>query len=504
MNSSITYINTMAPRFVPPTMENIYSSGISTMAQNKSLQQENDELRKQLLDAQELLVKRNIQLATLEGHLQSLAQDEDVVERLSQHESLYSSSSSASGDADAHGAPRRSQDSNDAPPQGVTPLLSQVSCITSDTCQTPALGLLEEERRRESQKSNARHDDGQHDNGANRSRLLNDSTHSHEEEAKSVLPASSDSTTTCTLTVDTDLTSTKSAKKNIAIVSPTSNTSSPSRAFHDDESEKKERLQPSFITSSQVYPSESSSKKSKIQPSRSKLPREAELERNIAKNAEISKPSSMASTDVYTIHDDILFSPDDSNQDNNDVIQVTNHTLVDGDNDTGKYTGQLSRQSKMPHGTGRMEYDAIRSYSGEWNHGRWNGQGSMICKVYEYTGMFHEDRKHGYGKLRNRVSGDVYQGEFQKDEKHGKGTWSFGDGQVYHGYFAHNKFEGQGQFEYKDGSMYFGQWKASKRDGHGIWISGEGKTIHKGLFLQDEPVRGYNERVLYKSTIAEI
>jgi hypothetical protein len=183
---------------------------------------------------------------------------------------------------------------------------------------------------------------------------------------------------------------------------------------------------------------------------------------------------------------------------------VTNYTLVDGDNDTGKYTGQLSRQSKMPHGIGRMEYEAFRSYSGEWNHGRWHGQGSMVSKVYEYTGMFHEDRKHGYGKLRNRISGDVYKGEFQKDEKHGKGTLSFGDGQVYHGYFAHNKFEGQGKFEYKDGSMYFGQWKASKRDGHGIWISGEGNTIHKGLFLQDEPVRGYNEQVLYKATIAEI
>lgn len=440
---------------------------ISSVEQTLLLEQENEQLRRQLMDAQDLLVRRNAQLAILEGELQTLAMNENVIVP-----QQYSSQVTIVTNEAVVGDVRRPH----SPPDSLS------------SSHTPALGILDQQRRQSSvQKSTptttttattttSNYAKGTPNNS--NSTTIPDVSQDGITTQQSSTSIAHDSTMQAsdvvslgatTLTIDTDLSSTASP---VAVVTPTNNKTHSSN--HDDSA----LLTPSTsMASSTIYTEGTPLSRKKIQSSfhSSKLPREAELD----------------------------------NTEKENVMQVTNYTLVDGDDDEGRYTGSLSRLSRMPHGQGIMVYDQYRSYSGQWENGRWSGKGRMISRIFHYSGEFHKDQKHGYGILENKKTRVVYKGEFMHDKKHGKGSLVFPSGDAYYGYFRDNKFHGQGKLEFSDGSMYFGQWKDGKKSGQGILIGKDGSTIHQGMFLNDEAIHPkqylrHEHSLDYKPSLAEI
>lgn len=93
-------------------------------------------------------------------------------------------------------------------------------------------------------------------------------------------------------------------------------------------------------------------------------------------------------------------------------------------------------------------------------------------------------------------NGDVYKGSFKNKKYDGFGVYTWADGEVYSGMWKDDKqFKGKctgdcenglGVLEYANGEKYAGYFKNGKRDGAGELDDVNGKTIHYGLWKNDE------------------
>jgi hypothetical protein len=65
-------------------------------------------------------------------------------------------------------------------------------------------------------------------------------------------------------------------------------------------------------------------------------------------------------------------------------------------------------------GAGTLNFGAGGSYKGEWVHGYPNGQGTKEeCDGTKYVGQFHNDRRHGWGKLYDPHGALVREGDWK-------------------------------------------------------------------------------------------
>ena len=130
-------------------------------------------------------------------------------------------------------------------------------------------------------------------------------------------------------------------------------------------------------------------------------------------------------------------------------------------------------------------------YKGDIKNFIKEGIGIEKTNDYNYEGEFHNDYKHGKGKIifynNNSVSyegdfknGDItgkgfyiwknkhtYSGDFFMGKMHGHGIYKWPDGNVYEGEYIYGIKEGYGEFKWTDGRIYKGPFKNGKQHGKG-------------------------------------
>jgi hypothetical protein len=104
-------------------------------------------------------------------------------------------------------------------------------------------------------------------------------------------------------------------------------------------------------------------------------------------------------------------------------------------------------------------------YVGEWQDGKWHGQGTMTF-----------------------ADGAKYVGEWQDGDYHGQGTFTFPDGEKYVGEYKDGFPNGLGTYTYADGAKYVGEFRDDEKNGVGTLVSPNGTVLHGGLWLNGEPV----------------
>ena len=131
-------------------------------------------------------------------------------------------------------------------------------------------------------------------------------------------------------------------------------------------------------------------------------------------------------------------------------------------NDGRQYEGEVL--AGQPHGVGTeiVPGEAGSQYKGEWVHGKFDGQGSIV-----------------------NADGSRYDGLFVAGERHGQGHYQFGDGGSYHGEWYMGQPHGNGAWTYADGGRYEGAFVAGERHGTGVMVEADG-TVSRGPWVQDE------------------
>ena len=148
--------------------------------------------------------------------------------------------------------------------------------------------------------------------------------------------------------------------------------------------------------------------------------------------------------------------------------KVVGLSLIDPFGDRGTYSGVVLRSTGMPHGVGRMVYEADgRTLEGDWRHGRWHGYGRATFPNNDtYEGEYRFDQRHGRGKY-CWADGRSYDGDFVEDKRHGKGRFEWPDGATYTGDFFRGQREGHGKYTFSDGGYYAGGWVDGQYEGFG-------------------------------------
>ena len=130
-------------------------------------------------------------------------------------------------------------------------------------------------------------------------------------------------------------------------------------------------------------------------------------------------------------------------------------------------------------------------YKGDIINFKKEGIGIEKTNDYNYEGEFHNDIKHGKGKIifynndSESYEGDFnngeitgkgfyiwknkhnYLGDFLRGKMHGKGIYKWPDGNVYEGEYIYGIKEGYGEFKWNDGRIYKGPFKNGKQHGKG-------------------------------------
>ena len=85
----------------------------------------------------------------------------------------------------------------------------------------------------------------------------------------------------------------------------------------------------------------------------------------------------------------------------------------------------------------------VGTYSGEWKHGEWNGQGAVtFASGAKHVGGYKNDKRHGHGTY-TYASGAKYAGGLKNNKKHGHGTYTFANGDKEVGQWENDKYVGK-------------------------------------------------------------
>lgn len=113
-----------------------------------------------------------------------------------------------------------------------------------------------------------------------------------------------------------------------------------------------------------------------------------------------------------------------------------------------RYSGEF--KCDLPDGHGIMEYKNGMKYEGQWEGGKFNGEGKLYGGDEEYVGEFRNGMRNGKGvflkaNILRESFKEKYDGEWKDDEKHGRGQISFIDEKGKQcnkvGFWKYNKLE---------------------------------------------------------------
>ena len=170
------------------------------------------------------------------------------------------------------------------------------------------------------------------------------------------------------------------------------------------------------------------------------------------------------------------------------------------------YEGQVMKEfyffgDFIPHGFGVEKIDNQIVYEGEWEFGKYNGQGTSTFYGEKYVGVFKNGRKHGQGEL-TWSDGRKFVGEFKEGLKSGQGTYTSSDGRKFVGKFKMGRiWNGQGVYTSSGGSIYEGEFKNGKYHGQGtLTYSDGGKDVGEFEYGLRRKGTGYNKngKIVYK------
>ena len=140
-------------------------------------------------------------------------------------------------------------------------------------------------------------------------------------------------------------------------------------------------------------------------------------------------------------------------------------------------------------GEGEMKQGAVK-VKGHFDQNQLNREGVIEKDGYTYTGEIIRQRAHGFGKKVYK-NGDVYEGYFKSGKETGKGVYRKANGFFYNGRFKDGLFEGQGSLIDSKGNQYEGAFKKGKMEGFGKYLYREvtelRKTEYEGDFRGNEP-----------------
>jgi hypothetical protein len=156
------------------------------------------------------------------------------------------------------------------------------------------------------------------------------------------------------------------------------------------------------------------------------------------------------------------------------------------------------------HGKGLYLYFDGSKYDGDWEKGKYSGNGKLNFNSGFYNGGWLKGKKHGFGSLfRNdgmsyvgdwlqdefsgngkiiHQNGDEYEGQFLKGKMNGKGIYKFSSGESYEGYFKNNFINGYGIYIWANGNKYEGEWKNDQRSGKGALIDKDNNILEENNF----------------------
>lgn len=145
------------------------------------------------------------------------------------------------------------------------------------------------------------------------------------------------------------------------------------------------------------------------------------------------------------------------------------------------YNGDVNAFDE-PHGVGVMTYADGSVYSGHWNNGKKEGQGSWkTTDGNSYVGNWLADQKHGRGVC-NFSDGAVYEGEFCEGFIEGTGIYRYANGEVYEGGWLKTMKHGFGTFYYRyEGCVFAGEWAKGAHEGFGRLTDASGNRC-EGYF----------------------
>ena len=121
-------------------------------------------------------------------------------------------------------------------------------------------------------------------------------------------------------------------------------------------------------------------------------------------------------------------------------------------------------------------------YKGDIRNFKKEGIGVEKTNDYNYEGEFHNDIKHGKGKIifYNNNS-ESYEGDFKNGEITGKGFYIWKNKHTYLGDFFCGKMHGKGVYKWPDGNIYEGEYICGIKEGYGEFKWTDGR-IYKGPF----------------------
>jgi Uncharacterized protein conserved in bacteria len=149
----------------------------------------------------------------------------------------------------------------------------------------------------------------------------------------------------------------------------------------------------------------------------------------------------------------------------------------------GVYKGLL--RNSLPQGYGTMNYFSNEQYSGNWDKGRWQGEGCFTSATDTIIGEFSQGKLNGYGIY--KTINFILEGDFKDDKPNGQAYILFSDSTFYSGDWTNGKINGNGDIMLSNGDTYMGSWKDNQYNGEGRYNHHTGEVYdgHWKNGLQD-------------------
>jgi len=122
-------------------------------------------------------------------------------------------------------------------------------------------------------------------------------------------------------------------------------------------------------------------------------------------------------------------------------------------------------------GFGVMRCKDGQMYTGQWQNGKRNGQGTLFFENGVFEGQWVDDYAHGVGTISHK-NGDIFKGEYKNNKKCGPGTYTWKDGSEEKGDYVDGQRHGW-HYLRRDGE----DWDIFYEEGNMVSASKRGSTM---------------------------
>uniref|UniRef100_A0A7S4PGV1 PH domain-containing protein n=1 Tax=Guillardia theta TaxID=55529 RepID=A0A7S4PGV1_GUITH len=155
-----------------------------------------------------------------------------------------------------------------------------------------------------------------------------------------------------------------------------------------------------------------------------------------------------------------------------------------------EYEGEW--KAGVMNGIGRFSYAEDGLYDGAWLNDKRHGRGTMkYVNGDVYDGMWQNDMRQGEGRC-EYANKDVFVGNFVANFREGWGVYTTAPvkvlmpdaalpkvlpGDEYSGNWHKDKKHGYGKYSWSDGDCYEGDWENDLRNNHGVCVYSNGESL---------------------------